>query len=110
MDFITGLPLSSVCDEVWVIVDRFTKMAHFIPLAVREKTAADLAWVFAKEVWRLHGMPADIVSDRDTRFTSATWKVFLGILGIRPRMSTAARRVRLQELGNYGDRYEPILC
>ena len=89
MDFITGLPLSSGCDEVWVIVDRFTKMAHFIPLAVGGKTAADLARIFAKEIWRLHGLPADIVSDRDSRFTSATWKVFLAILGIRPRMSTA---------------------
>ena len=89
MDFITGLPLSSGCDEVWVIVDRFTKMAHFIPLAVGGKTAADLARIFAKEVWRLHGLPADIVSDRDSRFTSATWKVFLAIPGIRPRTSTA---------------------
>lgn len=89
MDFITGLLLSSGYDEVWVIVDRLTKMADFVPLAVGGKTAADLARVFSKEVWGLHGLPADIVSDRDSRFTSATWKVFLGILDIRPRMSTA---------------------
>ena len=89
MDFITGLPLSKGCDEIWVIIDRFTKMAHFVPLLVGSKTAADLARIFAKEVWRLHGLPTDIVSDRDSRFTSATWKVFLAILGIRPRMSTA---------------------
>jgi len=81
------LPLSNECDQLWVVIDRFTKMAHFMPL--REKTAADLAVIFAKEVWRLHGLPTDIVSDRDSRFTSETWKEFLSLLGIQPRMSTA---------------------
>jgi len=87
MDFITDLPLSNECDQLWVVVDRFTKMAHFVPL--KEKTAADLAVIFAREIWRHHGIPTDIVSDRDSRFTSETWKEFLGLLGIRPRMSTA---------------------
>ena len=64
-------------------------MAHFVPLTVGAKMAADLAKVFAREVWRLHGLPTDIVSDRDTRFTSATWQVLLAELGVRPRMSTA---------------------
>ena len=89
MDFITGLPLSNGCGEVWVIIDRYTKTAHFMPLTVGAKTAADLARIFANEVWRLHGLPMDTVSDRDSRFTSATWQVFLARLGIRPRMSTA---------------------
>jgi len=62
-------------------------MAHFVPL--QEKSFTDLAVIFAKEVWRLHGLPTDIVSDRDSRFTSETWKEFLSLLGIRPRMSTA---------------------
>jgi len=87
MDFITELPISEGCDQLWVIVDRFTKMAHFIPL--REKTAADLARIFAREVWRFHGVPTDIVSDRDSRFTSEVWQEFQKILGICPRMSTA---------------------
>jgi len=87
MDFITELPPSEGCDQLWVIIDRFTKMAHFLPL--REKMAADLAKVFAKEIWRFHGMPTDIVSDRDSRFTSEVWKEFLALLKIRPRMSTA---------------------
>lgn len=88
MYFITGLPLSKErppsegsipsgavqvgYDEIWVIVDRFTKLAHFVPLAVGAKTAADLATVFAIELWRLHGLPQDIVLDRGSRFTSAT--------------------------------------
>jgi len=87
MDFITELPLSEGCDQLWVIIDRFTKMAHFLPL--KEKPAADLAKIFAREIWRHHGTPTDIVSDRDSRFTSEVWKEFLGLLKIRPQMSTA---------------------
>ena len=89
MDFITDLPESSMCTELWVVVDRFSKMAHFIPLSPGGKKAEDLARIFAREIWRLHGLPRDIVSDRDSRFTSDTWRVFLAALGVRPRMSTA---------------------
>jgi len=89
MDFITELPVSEKCDQLWVIIDRFTKMAHFIPLLQNNKTAADLAKIFAREVWRFHGLPTDIVSDRDSRFTSEMWQEFLNLLEIRPRMSTA---------------------
>jgi len=89
MDFITDLPFSGKCDQLWVIVDPFTKMAHFLPLKKEEKSAADLVVIFAREVWKYHGLPADIVSDRDSRFTSETWKEFLRLSGIRPCMSTA---------------------
>ena len=82
MDFILGLPLSEGCDVLWVIIDRFSKMAHFILLVVGSKSAAHLARVFAREIWRLHGLPQDIISDRDSRFTSATWQVFIAILEI----------------------------
>jgi hypothetical protein len=63
-------------------------MAHFIPLQKDGKTTADLAKIFAREIWKLHSLPIDIVSERDSRFTSTTWKAFIGILGIKPRMST----------------------
>jgi transposase InsO family protein len=63
-------------------------MAYFIPLQKDGKTTADLAKIFAKEVWKLHSLPTDIVLDRDSRFTSTTWKVFIGTLGIKPRIST----------------------
>ena len=89
MDFITDLPMSNGCNELRVVIDRFTKMAHFIPLASEAKTAEDLARIFAREIWRLYGLPRDIISDRDSRFTSATWQVFLATLGIKPRMSTS---------------------
>jgi len=87
LDFIMELPLSEGCDQLWVVIDRFTKMAHFIPL--REKMAADLAIIFAREIWKHHGLPTDIVSDRDSRFTSEVWQELLRLSGIRPRMSTA---------------------
>jgi len=64
-------------------------MAHFLPLKKEEKMAADLAVTFAREVWKLHRLPTDIISDRDSRFTSESWKEFLQLSGIRPRMSTA---------------------
>ena len=89
IDFITELPVSEGCDLLWVIIDRFTKMAHFLPLRMEGKTVADLAIIFAREVWMYHGLPANIVSDRDSRFTSETWKEFLRLSGIRPRISTA---------------------
>ena len=89
MDFITELPISDGCDQLWIIIDRFTKMVHFLPLRKEGKMVADLAVIFAQEVWKYHGLPTDIVSDRDSRFTLETWKEFLRLSGIRPRMSTA---------------------
>jgi len=76
------LPKSEGCDQFWVVIDQFTKMAHFIPL--REKTAADLVVTFAREIWRYHGLPTNMVSDWDSRFTSEIWKEFLRLSGIRP--------------------------
>jgi len=63
-------------------------MAHFLPLRTEGKTAVDLAVIFARDIWKYHGLPADIVSDRDSRFTSETWKEFIRLSGIRPRLST----------------------
>jgi len=89
MDFITDLPISDGCDQLWVVIDRFTKMAHFLPLLKEGKTASDLSRIFAREIWWHHGLPSDIVSDRDSRFTSEVWKEFLRLSGIRSQMSMA---------------------
>jgi hypothetical protein len=70
MDFIIDLPLSDGYDQLWVIIDRYTKMAHFIPLKKKEKKAENFTLIFACEIWRLHRIPTDIVFDRDSRFTS----------------------------------------
>ena len=87
MDFITALPKSKGRTQIWVIVDRFTKMAHFITLPTNTE-AALLVEVFLREIWRLHGLPRSIVSDRDTKFTSYHWNEVTKRLGIRLRMST----------------------
>jgi len=61
MDFITELPESEGYDQLWVVINRFTKMAHFLPPPKVRKTAADLAIIFAQEVWKYHGLPTDII-------------------------------------------------
>jgi putative transposase len=82
IDFITDLPLSEDCNQLWVIVDSFTKMGHFILLKKEQKTAEYLVRIFAHEIWRFHGILTDIISDYNSRFTSTEWKQFLGILGV----------------------------
>jgi hypothetical protein len=74
MDFITGLPtLTKHNDAIMVVVDKLTKSAHFIPVKSTCK-AINVANIFMKEIFRLHGRPKEIVSDRDTKFTSNFWK------------------------------------
>jgi hypothetical protein len=70
MDFITGLPTSTKQnDAIMVLVDKLSKSAHFIPTKSTYK-AIEIAQVFMKEVFKLHGMPKEIVSNRDKKFTS----------------------------------------
>ncbi|KAI3815764.1 hypothetical protein L1987_15445 [Smallanthus sonchifolius] len=89
MDFITKLSRTAKGnDTIWVIVDRLTKSAHFLP--IRETSSLErLAEVFIKEVVSRHGMPLSIVSDRDTRFMSRFWKKFNEAMGTRLNISTA---------------------
>ena len=70
MDFVNGLPKTlKGNDSIWVIVDRLTKVAHFIP--VRTKYSGDkLAQLYVDNIVKLHGVPSRIVSDRGTQFTS----------------------------------------
>ena len=70
LDFVTTLPrVRGGFDSILVVVDRLTKVAHFIPIRSTH-TAVDIAQIFIKEIFRLHGMPKVLVSDRDTKFTS----------------------------------------
>src|SRR5437016_3137791 len=91
MDFITQLPKSDGCSTVWVIVDRFSKMAHFIAIADGQKTAEGCTNLFLTNVWKLHRLPSDIVSDRDPVFTSKFWAELIERLDVRLRKSTAFR-------------------
>ncbi|GMI66048.1 hypothetical protein HRI_000274100 [Hibiscus trionum] len=89
MDFVSGLPLSpSKKNSVWVIVDRLTKCAHFLP--VHTTFSLDkLAELYIAEIVRLHGVPKSIVSDRDPRFTSRFWQCLHQALGTRLHFSTS---------------------
>jgi transposase InsO family protein len=89
MDFITDLPELESCDHLWVVIDRFTKMSHFIPLPKDGKNATDLAIIFAREISKYHRLPSDIVSDRVSSFMAKVWKEFLRRSCMRPSMSTA---------------------
>jgi len=71
-----------------VVVDRFTIIAHFIILA-RNATAKHVADTFHKEVWKLHGLPSEMVTDMDAKFSGEFWESLCKALGVRWRMSTA---------------------
>ena len=88
-DFVTGLPWTQrQHDDIWVIVDRLTKSAHFLPVNV-EDSLETLAQLYVDEIVRLHGVPVSIVSDRDPRFTSRFWPSLQTALGTRLHFSTA---------------------
>lgn len=80
VDFVTGLPPSQGNTVILTVVDRFSKAAHFIALP-KLPTAKETADCITNNVFRLHGIPLDIVSDRGTQFTSQVWRSFCEGLG-----------------------------
>ena len=89
MDFITGLSMTwRHHDSIMVVVDKLTKTAHFI-LVKSTYEAGDIARIFMKEIFRLHGLPKAIISDRDVKFTSNFWKGLFADLGTKINFSTA---------------------
>ena len=106
-DFITKLPLAQGYDSILVVVDRLTKMVHFIPTT--EKTSAEgLARLFRDNVWKLHGLPESIISDREPQFAAGLMQELNRMLGIEskismafyPQMDRQTKRVN-QELEQY---------
>ena len=88
MDFVVGLPKTlGKYDSIWVIVDRLTKSAQFIPVKVTYN-AEKLARLYISEVVRLHGVPLSIILDRGTQFTSMFWRTLHAELGTRLDLST----------------------
>src|ERR1044071_7665033 len=89
MDFVTGLPPTQKGNNtIWVIVDRLTKVAHFIVMK-NTWTMEQMANAYVKEIVKLHGVPKSIVSDRDTRFQEHFWKKLQEAFGTQLKFSTA---------------------
>jgi Integrase core domain/Chromo (CHRromatin Organisation MOdifier) domain len=88
MNFICGLPRSSGKDVLLVIIDKFTKYCHLIPLSHPFK-AIDVAQYFLDNIYKLHGLPSKIITDRDPLFTSNFWKELMKRLEVQLNFSTA---------------------
>jgi len=106
-DFITKLPLVQGYNSILVVVDQLTKMVYFIPTI--EKTLAEgLARLFRDNVWKLHGLPESIISDRGPQFTAGLMRELNRMLGIEskllmafhPQIDRQTKRVN-QELEQY---------
>src|SRR3954467_10880735 len=105
MDFITGFPMTPKRkDMIWVIVDRLTKSAHFIPVNHKDN-AEKLVEVYIKEIVSKHGVPKKIVTDRESVFTLAFWKQLHEALGSKLDFSTTYH----PETGGQTERTNQIL-
>jgi len=87
-DFITKLPLAQGYDSILVVVDRLTKMVHFIP-TIEKMSAEGLVRLFRDNVWKLHGLPESIISDREPQFVAGLMKKLNEMLGIKSKLSMA---------------------
>lgn len=88
MDFIEGLPTSHGKHCILVVIDRLSKQAHFIALS-HPYTALDVAHAYLDNVFKLHGMPHNIISDRDPTFMNEVWTELFRVHGVDLRFSTA---------------------
>ena len=89
MDFVTGLPtVLGGYNSIMVVVDMLTKVSHLIPVKV-SYSASNIARIFIKEIFKLHGLPKRIVSDRDAKFTSNFWTWLFQAIGTQLCFSMA---------------------
>ena len=88
MDFIIDLLLANGKDLIFVVVNRLTKMAHFIP-CIKTLTREETAKLFLENIYCIHGLPIDIVSDRGTQFISNFRRRLFQLLGVKINLSTA---------------------
>ena len=84
-----GLPINqNQNDSIMLVVDKLSKVAHFIPVKTTYK-AANIADIFLKQIFRLHGIPKVIISDRDPKFTGDFWKYLFKGLNTTLNFSTS---------------------
>ncbi|KZZ93607.1 Ribonuclease H-like protein [Ascosphaera apis ARSEF 7405] len=86
VDFITGLEKASKYDAIMVVVDRLSKMRHFIPCHTK-RSAAATAKLFVDHVWKLHGLPSSVISDRGPQYVSRFWRYLAKRLSISANLS-----------------------
>jgi hypothetical protein len=82
MDFITGLPKVQGKDCIYVVVDRLTKFSHFYAIPTEYNTV-QVAEIFFREVFKLHGLPKNIINERDNRFIGIFWREVVSVGGDR---------------------------
>jgi transposase InsO family protein len=88
MDFIIGLPKAQGNDCIFVVVGRLTKFAHFFSIST-DYNASQVAKLLFREIFKLHGLPKTIVSDRDSRFMSTFWQELIRLVGTTLTPSTS---------------------
>ena len=92
MNFLVGLPQTQKqYDSIWVVVDRFTESANFIPV-MSTYLAEDYAKIFIDEIVCCHGIMLSIIFDRGAQFTSRLWRLFQEGLGTKVKLSTIFHR------------------
>ena len=88
LDFVEGLPRSGQYNSILVVVDKYSKFAHFVPLR-HPFTALSVAKAYLDNVYKLHGLPMSLISDRDRVFTSKLWQELFSLAGVSLRMSSS---------------------
>jgi len=88
VDFITKLPMSKGHDSILVVCDRFSKMSHFV-VTTEKTTAEELARLFRDNVWKLHGLPKSVISNKGPQFVAGLTKELNKMLGIETKLSIA---------------------
>lgn len=88
LDFIEGLPVSDRFNAILVVIDKFTKYGHFIPIK-HPFTALQIAQIYLAQVYKLHGLPKALISDRDRVFTSNVWQELFQLTDTKLLMSSS---------------------
>jgi len=94
LDFVEGSPKSKGMDVILVVVNTFSKYSHFLALA-HPFTSVSVAQLFMTNIYKLHGMPTALISDRDRIFTSKLWQELFRLVGVELKMSSSYHPKRM---------------